>query len=192
MWPPSRPNTRTIPRAFSERATCSAALCASAMRSPLRELPAEPARPSGAAGSTAWPVTGDSTATSGRRGGLAPRLLATVLAVDALDPVDQVLRRGFGVEDVADAEGLELRDVVFLDHAAADHDDVVDLALHQQLHDAREDGHVRAGEDAHADDVDVLLDRGVHDHLGRLVQTRVDDFHPRVAERAGDDLRAAV
>ena len=51
---------------------------------------------------------------------------------------------------------------------------------------------VRAGEDRQRDRVDVLLDRGRHDHLGGLVQAGVDDLEARVPERARDDLRPAV
>ena len=40
--------------------------------------------------------------------------------------------------------------------------------------------------------VGVLLDRGLDDLLGRLVQTRVDDLEPGVTQRAGDDLRPTV
>ena len=43
-----------------------------------------------------------------------------------------------------------------------------------------------------ADRVGVLLDRGLGDLLGRLVQPGVDDLEPRIAERAGHDLGAAV
>ena len=62
----------------------------------------------------------------------------------------------------------------------------------QQLEHAREQRHVRAAQDRQADDVDVLLHRGGGDHLGRLVQAGVDDFHPGVAQRGGDDLGAAI
>ena len=68
----------------------------------------------------------------------------------------------------------------------------VDLAVAQRLHDAREELHVRAGEDAQADDVDVLLQRGLGDHLRRLADAGVDDLHAGVAQGARDDLRAAV
>ena len=40
--------------------------------------------------------------------------------------------------------------------------------------------------------VDVLLDHGLDDLLGRPVQARVDHLEPGVAQRAGDDLGAAV
>ena len=49
-----------------------------------------------------------------------------------------------------------------------------------------------AGEHREPDQVGVLLDRGLHDLLRRLVQARVDHLVPGVAQRAGDDLRAAV
>ena len=71
-------------------------------------------------------------------------------------------------------------------------DDVVDALLAQQLDDARHERHVGAGEDRQPDGVGVLLDDGLDDLLGRLVQARVDHLHARVAQRAGDDLRAAV
>ena len=62
----------------------------------------------------------------------------------------------------------------------------------QQLAHAREQRHVRAAQDRQADDVDVFLDRGGRDHLGRLVQAGIDDFHARIAQRRGDDLGAAI
>ena len=68
----------------------------------------------------------------------------------------------------------------------------VDLAVAQRLDDARKQLHVRAGEDAQADDVDVLLQRGLGDHLRRLADAGVDDLHAGVAQRARDDLGPAV
>ena len=49
----------------------------------------------------------------------------------------------------------------------------------QQLAHARKERHVRAAEDRQPHDVDVFLDGGGGDHLGRLVQSRVDHFHSR-------------
>ena len=65
-------------------------------------------------------------------------------------------------------------------------------ALLQQAHQAREHRHVRAGQDADADDVDVLLDRGLDDFFRRPVQSGVDDVHAGIAQRARDDLDAAI
>ena len=55
-----------------------------------------------------------------------------------------------------------------------------------------EERHVRPGEHREADQVGVLLDRGLDDLLGRLVQAGVDDLVAGVAQRAGHDLGAAV
>ena len=57
---------------------------------------------------------------------------------------------------------------------------------------APEERHVRAGEHREADQVGVLLDRGLDDLLGRLVQAGVDDLVAGVAQRPGHDLGAAV
>ena len=78
------------------------------------------------------------------------------------------------------------------DDAAAGDQDVVAPLLAQQLEHAREERHVRAAQDRQADDVDVFLDGGGRDHLGRLVQAGVDDLHAGVAQRRGDDLGAAI
>ena len=42
------------------------------------------------------------------------------------------------------------------------------------------------------DDVDVLLECGGGDHLGRLAEARVDDLEAFVAQAAGEDLGASV
>ena len=68
----------------------------------------------------------------------------------------------------------------------------VGVALGQQLDQPAEQRHVRAGEDREADQVGVLLDRGLHDLLGRLVEAGVDHLVAGVAQRAGHDLGAAV
>ena len=49
-----------------------------------------------------------------------------------------------------------------------------------------------AGEHREADQVGVLLDRGLDDLLGRLVQAGVDHLVARVAQGPRDDLGAAV
>jgi len=51
---------------------------------------------------------------------------------------------------------------------------------------------VGSRQDAHRDDVDVLLDRGRDYLLGRLAESRVDDLHAGVPERARYDLGAAI
>ncbi len=66
------------------------------------------------------------------------------------------------------------------------------VALGQQLDQPAEQRHVRPGEDRQADQVGVLLDRGLDDLLGRLVEAGVDHLVTGVAQGARDDLGAAV
>src|SRR5690349_1204281 len=116
-------------------------------------------------------------------------LLAAELAAQPLDDLGRWSARG---EYLLDALGLQLRDVLAGDDAAPEDEDVAGALLAKQLHHARKQGHVRTRVAGEADRVGVLLDHGLRDLLGRLVQTRVDDLEPRVAEGARDDLRAPV
>ena len=62
----------------------------------------------------------------------------------------------------------------------------------QLLHHPGEEGEVGAGEQRQADGVHVLLQRGLGDLLGCLVQAGVDDFEPGVAQGSRDRLRPTV
>ena len=101
-------------------------------------------------------------------------------------------RRRAGREHLGDALALQLRGVLGRDRAADDDEHVLGAVLAQAVEDLRHERHVRAGEDRDADGVGVLLHRRLDDLLGRLVQAGVDHLHAGVAERAGDDLRAAI
>jgi len=90
------------------------------------------------------------------------------------------------------ADALQLGDVGVGNDAAAEHHDVACPALLEQLEHPRELGHVGARQDRQPDRVGVLLDHGLDDLLGRLVQARVDDLEAGVAQGAGDHLRPAV
>src|SRR6266508_2110840 len=92
-------------------------------------------------------------------------------------PVHNGLSGGAGREDLRHAEPLQLGDVGVGDDAPAEDDDVARLPLAQQLDDPAEERHVSAGEHRQADRVGVLLQGGLHDLLGRLVQPGVDDLH---------------
>ena len=83
-------------------------------------------------------------------------------------------------------------DVSLGDDSAAEDEDVRRFAGLEQIDPAREKRGVGAGEDGQADDVGVLLDRGLDDLLGRLVQAGVDDLHAGIAQRPRDDLGAAI
>ena len=51
---------------------------------------------------------------------------------------------------------------------------------------------MRARQDRQPDHIDVLLERGRGDHLGRLAETRVDDLEALVAQSPGEHLGAPV
>jgi hypothetical protein len=51
---------------------------------------------------------------------------------------------------------------------------------------------VRTRQDGEADECDVLLQRDRDNVLDALPDTGIDDLEPSVAQRPGDDLRAAV
>ncbi len=127
------------------------------------------------------------TATASRRStstptpGTAPRMKSTISVVGAPGP-----------KTPATPSFRQLFGVVLGNRSAHHHDHVLDAVLAQELEDARHERHVRAGEDRDADGVSVLLDRGLDDLLRRLMKARVDHLHAGIAERAGDDLRAAV
>lgn len=109
-----------------------------------------------------------------------------------LDDFNDLLRGSPGTERGVQACFLEFLGVVIGDDAASDDDDVVGALGSKELDDAGHKGHVRAGENRESNDVDVLLDGGFRDLLRRLAQAGVDDLHPMVAQRAGDDLDASV
>src|SRR5438876_530909 len=109
-----------------------------------------------------------------------------------LEEGDDFAERRTGAEHDLDAGLLELGNVFLRNDPAARDEDVARLPFLEELHDLREQGHVRPAEARQADRVDVLLDRGLDDVLRRLPQAGVDDLHAGVAQRAGDDLGPAV
>src|ERR671915_1129284 len=108
------------------------------------------------------------------------------------DEVHDLARRRARREHLGHAALLELARVVAGDRPPDDHEHVLGALVAQPVQDSRHERHVRAGEDGDADGVRVLLDRRLDDLLGRLVKPRIDDLHPGVAKRAGDDLGASV
>src|SRR5690348_6974220 len=106
--------------------------------------------------------------------------------------VDDVLGGSAGKKNFGDANFFQRGDVGFRNDAADEDSDVVHPFFAEEFHEAGAESVVRAGEDGEADDVHVFLHGGGGDHLRRLAEAGVDDFHASVAESAGDDFRAAV
>src|SRR4030095_10572017 len=121
------------------------------------------------------------------------RLIASGGGTDVLaDEANDVLRGGARREDLLHAHGLQRGDVLGRDDAAAEHGDVIGALVVQQLQHALEEIVVGAGQHAESDGVGVLLHRGGHDLLGRLVQPGVDDLEAGVTQRARHDLGPAI
>src|SRR5712691_8613574 len=108
------------------------------------------------------------------------------------DETDDVLGRGARGEELFHAHGLEGRDVIGRDDAAAEDRDVFRAFFAEQFQDALEEVVVGAREDGEPDRVGVFLDGRGHNLLRRLVKPGIDDLEARVAERARDNLGTAV
>ena len=120
------------------------------------------------------------------------RIGAMHAGVPVSDVAHDVVRVGAGPEQFADALTEQRIHVVTGDDATAREQPVSDAALAHESEDLREYRHVRTREHRERHHVDVLLDRGLDDLLGRLVESGVDHLHAAVAERGGHDLGATV
>ena len=80
-----------------------------------------------------------------------------------------------------DSGFAEALHVVVRDDATTKKDDVVGAFGFECGHDGREKRVVRAAHDGESDGVHVFLDGGVGDHLGSLVEARVDDLESGIA-----------
>src|SRR5690606_16997361 len=127
-----------------------------------------------------------------RAGAASAFPVAGMLGEPGADVLDRLGCRCTGAEQAADAHPAQLLHVFLRDDPAARDEHVVRTLLAQELEHAREQRHVRTGQHGERDDVHVLLHGGARDHLGRLVQPRVDYFEAGIAERAGDNHCATV
>src|SRR5262245_30514045 len=135
---------------------------------------------------------GSSPSSAGFSGNAMRKVYLNSRARVGVDEIDDLLHRRAGKEDAFDADGGELGNVDVRNDPADHHEHIVQPLLLEEIHEPRRDVIVRAGEDRQADDVGVLLQRGRHDLLGCLAKAGIDDFHPGIAQRPGDDLGAAI
>lgn len=68
----------------------------------------------------------------------------------------------------------------------------IDFALLKNFLNRRDQRHMRAGKNRKADDINVLLDCGLHHHLRRLMKPRVDDFEARITQRPRHNFGATI
>jgi len=105
---------------------------------------------------------------------------------------DDVVHRSAGLEDAGYADFLEALNILIGNNAADQNEHIVHLVLLEQVHDARDDGIVCPGKDRQTDDLHIFLQRGAHNHFGRLPEARVNDFHAGVAQGSGNHFGAAI
>src|SRR6267143_1353360 len=179
---PVNPTTWARPVCGNIRARASVA---SGSSSSIREMSFAAARLSPASKSLTRPETESRAAPF--RAGTASRTFAR-----RLEERDDLSQGRAGTEDDLDARLLELRHVLLRNDSTARDEDVPGFSLLQKFYDLGEQGHVRSAQAGEADRIDVFLDRRFHDVFRRLPEPRVDDFHPGVAQRPGDDLRPAI
>ena len=113
-----------------------------------------------------------------------PRVLRALVTVTAT--ADDPAARSAPLETFADGSfERRLVDALIAPDArlltAEDHGHVIDVLLAHERQDPGNQGHVRAGKYRQADRVRILLDYGLNDLVGRLMQPGVDDFHTGVA-----------
>ena len=86
--------------------------------------------------------------------------------------LDDIVHGSARLENGGDAGFFEIFHVLVGNDAADHYQHVVHLVLLEQVHDARNDGIVRAGKNGQADDVNIFLQGRAHNHFRRLPQTR--------------------
>ena len=126
-----------------------------------------------------------------QRGLLSAGTLLPLMDIFA-DPLDDVLGRGPRGEDRFYAQFAQLARILVGDDAAAENSNVIGAFFLQQANDLGKERHMRAGEDAQADRVDVFLYRSFGDHLRSLVKAGVDDLEAAITQRACNDLGAPI
>ena len=119
---------------------------------------------------------------------VSSRLDPTAASSQALMPFNELP----GPEDLGHTLLAQRTRVGVGDDATAEDEHVAEVAGAQLVHHPGEQREVRAAEQRQPDGVDVFLQRGLGDLLGRLVQTGVDDLEAMVAQRTGDGLGAAI
>jgi hypothetical protein len=101
----------------------------------------------------------------------------------AAKKVDDLARRRTRAEYRGDARVFELVGIVLRNRRADDHDNIVGIVRLKAVNDPGNKRHVRARENRYPDGVGVFLNRGLHDLLRCLVQTRSTDRPPSILPR---------
>ncbi len=96
------------------------------------------------------------------------------------------------MEDFCHTKFLQFERVIAGDRTTHDDQHIRHIFFAQQFHNSRHNRFVSARQNGEANDLHILLESRVNNHLRRLPKTSVDDFHPRITKGSCDHLRAAV
>jgi hypothetical protein len=108
------------------------------------------------------------------------------------DELDNVVHGSAWLKNCRNPDLLQARDILIGNDATHQHQHVIHLILLEQIHDPRHDRIMRAGQDRETNHVDIFLQSSADDHLRRLAQPGIDDFHAGVAQSAGNNFRPAI
>src|ERR1700733_804823 len=108
------------------------------------------------------------------------------------DEIKDCLRSSSGEKNFRDPALLQRGNIRFRNNSADQHGHVVHAFAAEQFHQPRAKRIVRAGKNRKPDHVDIFLRRRRRNHFRCLPQSGVNHFHPGIAQRAGDNFRAAI
>jgi hypothetical protein len=108
------------------------------------------------------------------------------------DGLDDLSRRRARTEYGVHASGLQCRNVIEGNDAAAKDQYFACTLILQLAADFRDQGHVRTGKHAQTHRINIFLKSSRHNIVGLLVEAGINDFHSGIAQGAGDHLGPPV
>lgn len=109
-----------------------------------------------------------------------------------LQPLCDRFQRRTGTEDLGNSLLPQCSRIGIGDDAPSEDQGVTEVSTSQLFHHSREQCQVRSRQKRQTDGIDIFLKSRLCDLFRRLMQTRVDDLEPMVAQCSCDGLRAAI
>src|SRR5215218_6330830 len=108
------------------------------------------------------------------------------------DEFNRFVQARAGTKYRRNAKPPHLINVLARNRTAGNHENILQSTLAQRLHNPGKQCEVGTRKNAQPDHIDVLLQRGVGDHLWRLKQSGVNNLHSSIPKRADHHLSPAV
>ena len=124
--------------------------------------------------------------------GIGPRSARAAFGDECVEAVDNGLGRCVLKHDFGHAHFFQLDDILVRHDPAGHNEHIVGALFIEQFEYLREHGHLDAGQEAHAQNIDVLLYGGRHNLFGGAMQARINDVHSGVSQCTGHHLHAPV